>query len=73
MAARVEFPNGLEGVVRYPEIGVFTGLACQPPGADGHRDNVAVMAVTADNAVPQAVVDEIVASDGFVEGRAVSL
>ena len=45
----------------------------QPPGEDGHRDNVAVMAVTADNAVPQAVVDEIVASDGFVEGRAVSL
>ena len=43
------------------------------PGEDGHRDNVAVMAVTADAAVPQAVVDEIVASDGFLEGRAVSL
>ena len=45
----------------------------QPPGADGHRDNVAVMAVTTDAAVPQAVVDEIVALDGFVAGRAVSL
>jgi D-3-phosphoglycerate dehydrogenase len=45
----------------------------QPPGEDGHRDNVAVMAVTTDAAVPQAVVDEIVASDGFVAGRAVSL
>ncbi len=45
----------------------------QPPGADGHRDNVAVMAVTTDNAVPQTVIDEIVASDGFLEGRAVSL
>jgi D-3-phosphoglycerate dehydrogenase / 2-oxoglutarate reductase len=45
----------------------------QPPGADGHRDSVAVMAVTTDNAVPQAVIDEIVASDGFIEGRAVSL
>ena len=45
----------------------------QPPGADGHRDNVAVMAVTTDNPVPQEVVDEIVASDGFVAGRAVSL
>jgi len=32
-----------------------------------------VMAVTADAAVPQAVVEEIVASDGFLEGRAVSL
>ena len=45
----------------------------QPPGEDGHRDNVAVMAVTTDAPVPQAVVDEIVASDGFVAGRAVSL
>jgi D-3-phosphoglycerate dehydrogenase / 2-oxoglutarate reductase len=45
----------------------------EPPGEDGHRDNVAVMAVTADNPVPQEVVDEIVASDGFVAGRAVSL
>ena len=31
------------------------------------------MAVTTDAPVPQAVVDEIVASDGFVAGRAVSL
>ena len=45
----------------------------QPPGEDGHRDSVAVMAVTTDNPVPQEVVDEIVASDGFVAGRAVSL
>jgi D-3-phosphoglycerate dehydrogenase len=45
----------------------------QPPGTDGHRDTVAVMAITADGAVPQEVVDEIVASDGFLEGRAVSL
>jgi D-3-phosphoglycerate dehydrogenase len=45
----------------------------QPPGEDGHRDNVAVMAVTADSPVPQAVVDEIAASHGFISGRAVSL
>jgi D-3-phosphoglycerate dehydrogenase len=45
----------------------------QPPGEDGHRDTVAVMAITTDAPVPQAVVDEIVASDGFLEGRAVSL
>jgi D-3-phosphoglycerate dehydrogenase len=45
----------------------------QPPGEDGHRDNVAVMAVTADAAVPERLVDEIAASDGFIAGRAVSL
>jgi D-3-phosphoglycerate dehydrogenase / 2-oxoglutarate reductase len=33
----------------------------------------AVMVVTADGAVPQEVLDEIVASDGFFAGRAVSL
>jgi D-3-phosphoglycerate dehydrogenase / 2-oxoglutarate reductase len=33
----------------------------------------AVMAVTSDAPVPQAVVDEIVAGDGFVAGRAVTL
>jgi D-3-phosphoglycerate dehydrogenase / 2-oxoglutarate reductase len=45
----------------------------QPPGEDGHLDNVAVMAVTTDTPVPRAVIDEIVASDGFIAGRAVSL
>jgi len=44
-----------------------------PPGEDGRRDNVAVMAVTADAAVPQELVDEIAATDGFIAGRAVSL
>ena len=31
------------------------------------------MVVTADAAVPQDVVDEIAASDGFVAGRTISL
>ena len=31
------------------------------------------MVVTADAAVPQDLVDEIVASDGFVAGRTISL
>jgi hypothetical protein len=31
------------------------------------------MVVTADSVVPQEVVDRIVASDGFLDGRAVSL
>ena len=45
----------------------------QPPGEDGRRNEVAVMAVTTDAPVPQAVINEIVASDGFVAGRALSL
>jgi hypothetical protein len=31
------------------------------------------MAITTDAAVPQALIDEIVAGDGFVAGRTVSL
>jgi D-3-phosphoglycerate dehydrogenase len=40
-------------------------------GADG--GGIAVMAVTSDAPVPPSVIDEIVASDGFVAGRAVTL
>jgi len=36
-------------------------------------DDLAVMVVTTDTPVPQEVVDELVASDGFVAGRAVAL
>jgi hypothetical protein len=32
-----------------------------------------VMAITTDAAVPQAVVEEIVATDGFVTGRTATL
>jgi D-3-phosphoglycerate dehydrogenase / 2-oxoglutarate reductase len=45
----------------------------QPPGEDGGAADVAVMAVTTDAAVPQAVIEEIASSDGFLAGRAVSL
>jgi hypothetical protein len=31
------------------------------------------MAITSDRPVPQAVVDEIVAGEGFVDGRTVAL
>jgi D-3-phosphoglycerate dehydrogenase / 2-oxoglutarate reductase len=42
--------------------------------ADGTEDGAeAVMAVTSDAPISQAVVDEIVAGDGFVAGRAVTL
>jgi D-3-phosphoglycerate dehydrogenase / 2-oxoglutarate reductase len=46
----------------------------QPPGYDGsNRGELAVMAVTTDGAVPQDVIDSIVASAGFIAGRAVAL
>jgi D-3-phosphoglycerate dehydrogenase / 2-oxoglutarate reductase len=43
----------------------------QPPGSGG--SDLAVMAITTDAAIPQSVIDEIVASDGFIAGRAVPL
>jgi D-3-phosphoglycerate dehydrogenase len=45
----------------------------QPPGEDGRRNEVAVMVVTTDSAVPREAVAEIARSDGFLAGRAVSL
>ena len=42
----------------------------QPDDGD---EGLAVMVVTTDQQVPQAVIDELVGSDGFLEGRAVSL
>ena len=45
----------------------------EPPGADGRRNDVAVMVVTTDSPVPGEVVAEIARSDGFLAGRAVSL
>jgi D-3-phosphoglycerate dehydrogenase len=44
----------------------------QPPG-EGPRDDLAVMAITTDAAIPQEVIDTIVASDGFLAGRSVPL
>ncbi len=49
---------------------VSAAVGRQPDGAD---EGEAVMVVTADSCVPQDVIDAIVASDGFVAGRAVSL
>jgi D-3-phosphoglycerate dehydrogenase / 2-oxoglutarate reductase len=43
----------------------------QPPGADG--GDLAVMAITTDGPIPAAVVDEIVAGDGFIAGRTIAL
>jgi D-3-phosphoglycerate dehydrogenase len=45
----------------------------QPPGDDGGRGHLAVMAVTTDTRPPDEVVQEIAASEGFVAGRAIDL
>jgi len=47
----------------------------EPPGADDGRSlgDLAVMAVTTDAPVPRAVIDQIVASSGFLAGRTVAL
>jgi D-3-phosphoglycerate dehydrogenase len=52
---------------------VSAAVGRQPDEDDGAEAPNAVMAVTSDAPVPQAVVDEIVAGDGFVAGRAVTL
>jgi D-3-phosphoglycerate dehydrogenase len=45
-----------------------------PDGApDGDEQRLAAIVVTTDAPVPQAVLDEIIASDGFVDGRTASL
>jgi D-3-phosphoglycerate dehydrogenase / 2-oxoglutarate reductase len=50
-------------------ISAHVGLAPEHEGPDG----VAAMAVTTDEPVPADVIQEIVDSDGFVDGRTVSL
>jgi D-3-phosphoglycerate dehydrogenase len=40
---------------------------------EGDEEDDAVMVVTSEEAIPQGVVDSIVATDGFVAGRTVSL
>jgi D-3-phosphoglycerate dehydrogenase len=56
-------------------VNIVSAAVGRHPGAeDGDGgDGTAVMAVTSDAPVPQSVIDEIVASDGFVAGRAVTL
>jgi D-3-phosphoglycerate dehydrogenase len=52
---------------------VSAAVGRQPDGEALGEGGLAAMAITTDVAVPKAVVDEIVASDGFVAGRTVSL
>ena len=49
---------------------VSAAVGRRPEGEGGDE---AAMVVTADAPIPQGVVDAIVAGDGFVDGRTVSL
>jgi D-3-phosphoglycerate dehydrogenase len=44
-----------------------------PEGDEEHDGGLAVMVVTTDRPAPQEILDQLVASDGFVDGRAVTL
>jgi D-3-phosphoglycerate dehydrogenase len=52
---------------------VSAAVGRQPDGEAAGDDRLAAMVVTTDAAVPREVVDEIVATDGFVDGRTVAL
>jgi D-3-phosphoglycerate dehydrogenase / 2-oxoglutarate reductase len=54
----------------FGEQGVNIASAAVGHGAEA---DLAVMVVTTDKPVPQAVIDALVAADGFVDGRAVTL
>ena len=52
-------------------INILSAAVGHRPGDSDGRE--AVMVLTTDAAVPSAVLDRIVASDGFVDGRTVAL
>jgi D-3-phosphoglycerate dehydrogenase / 2-oxoglutarate reductase len=57
----------------FGDHGVNIDAAAVGHVSDVSTDDCAVMVVTTDEPVPAAVVDELVASEGFVAGKAVSL
>jgi len=52
---------------------ISAAVGRQPESEDSERGRLAAMAITTSERVPQSVVDEIVASDGFVAGQTVAL
>jgi D-3-phosphoglycerate dehydrogenase len=52
---------------------VSAAVGRQPDGGPAGAEPLAAMTITTDRPVPHEVVEEIVASDGFVAGRSVSL
>jgi D-3-phosphoglycerate dehydrogenase / 2-oxoglutarate reductase len=68
MLGRVGTAFGLHG------LNIVSAAVGRQPDEGGSDDGrLAAMAITSDTAVPHEVVDEIVASDGFVAGRSVDL
>jgi D-3-phosphoglycerate dehydrogenase / 2-oxoglutarate reductase len=57
----------------FGENGINISSAAVGHTPDDGEEGLAVMVVTTDAAVPQAVVDQIVSLDGFVAGRSVAL
>jgi D-3-phosphoglycerate dehydrogenase len=54
-------------------VNINSAAVGRPPGDDGFRDDVAVMVVITDGPVPDALITEIVDSEGFLAGRSISL
>ena len=52
---------------------ISAAVGRQPESEDVPEGGLAAMAITTSERVPQSVVDEIVASDGFVAGQTVAL
>jgi D-3-phosphoglycerate dehydrogenase len=55
------------------QVNIDSAAVGHLPDNDAGDDGLAVMVVTSDVPVPREVVDEIVASDGFLEGRGLAL
>ncbi len=54
-------------------VNIVSAAVGREPGDHDATAGVAAMAITTDAPVPRAVIDEIVADDGFFDGRTVSL
>jgi D-3-phosphoglycerate dehydrogenase / 2-oxoglutarate reductase len=55
------------------DVNIIAANVGRAPDQEQTRGRIATMAVTTDAPVPREVVNEIVASDGFVDGRTVAL
>ena len=54
-------------------VNIVSAAVGREPGEDDVTGDVAAMAITTDAPVPRKVIDEIVADEGFFDGRTVSL
>jgi D-3-phosphoglycerate dehydrogenase / 2-oxoglutarate reductase len=54
-------------------VNIISAAVGRRPDAEQEADGEAIMLVTTDTAISPAVIDRIVESDGFVDGRTVSL